>query len=224
MPFISFPAENRAPGRKKGAEQVRLDAGKGREGVREEPWAGWGAWVSAEWPGDSKRQGGLRAHPGAASDCSLGPRCPVSPNSQEVDKDRPFQITNGNRKSSVGASEIITSFCHMFFSFLTLCFLNKYRLSLFPGDTHRQERKKRHKLQGRERQAEIKALLGNPQRAWPTHTVDKRGLAALGDVPSNSPWGRQWKPPFFLALTVTPNRCFVFVYSVKKSNEGALQK
>ena len=45
MPFISFPAENRAPGRKKGAEQVRLDAGKGREGVREEPWAGWGAWA-----------------------------------------------------------------------------------------------------------------------------------------------------------------------------------
>lgn len=53
---ISFPAENRAPGRKKGAKQVRLDAGKGREGVREEPWAGWGAWVSVEWPGDSKRQ------------------------------------------------------------------------------------------------------------------------------------------------------------------------
>lgn len=47
----------------------------------------------------------------------------------------------------------------MFFSFLTLCFLNGYRLSLFPGDTGGQERKKRLKLQGRERQAEIKALL-----------------------------------------------------------------
>ena len=63
MPFISFPAENRAPGRKKGAEQVRLHTGKGREGAKEEPWAGWGARVSREQPGDSERQGGLWARP-----------------------------------------------------------------------------------------------------------------------------------------------------------------
>ena len=74
--IYQLPSREQGPRRKKGAEQVRLDAGKGREGLREEPWAGWGAWVSAEWPGDSKRQGGLRAHPGATSACSLEPPVP----------------------------------------------------------------------------------------------------------------------------------------------------